>query len=260
MKEFFSRLNPTERRFVVGVAVLFFLVGNVVWVWPHFGDWSLTRQRMNDSSQRLAQFVEGTNQIPALDNEIKKFERQGVSVPPADQAVHFVRLIQNQAAQSGVIPLSMNNQRESTTNNPFFVEQAETITLQSTEKQLVNFLYNLGSGDSLIRVRVLSVQPDQSHTLLSTRATLVASYQKAPPARGAGALPPARTPAPAKTPQAPAPQKTAPAKTTPAPTTPPIQGPPGAIPGVVPQRNNPGARPGQTNLVPPAKSSTPNKK
>jgi hypothetical protein len=205
MKEFFARLNPTERRFVVGVAVLFFIVINLVWVWPHFSDWGKTRARMDKAHEQLVQFERGTNLIPALQKEIEKYQKQGELVPAEDQSVRFVRLIQNQAAQSGVIIVNMGSQRQSGTN-AFFVEQNETVTLQSGEKQLVDFLYSLGAGNSLIRVKVLSVQPDPSHQQLATRATLVASYQrKATAARAATPAVPAKTPAarpPAATPPA----------------------------------------------------------
>ena len=203
MKAFFARLNPTERRFVVGVGVLFFLVVNLVWVWPHFADWGETRTRMDSASQKLIQFREGVAKIPALQTEIDKYQKHGEQVPQDDQAVRFVRLIQNQAALSGVIIASMGNQRQSSaTNDPFFVEQNETLTLQSGEKQLVDFLYNLGAGTSLIRVKVLSVQPDQSHQQLTSRVTLIASYQKkTPTAAPARAVTPAARPAaPATTP------------------------------------------------------------
>jgi hypothetical protein len=223
MKEFFARLNPTERRFVVGVAVVFFLVINIVWVWPHFGDWSLTRTKMDDASRKLALFESGTNLIPALQREIEKYQNQGQLVPSADQAVSFVRLIQNQAAMSGVIPESMYAQRQANdTNNPFFENQVENLTLQSGEKQLVDFLYNLGAGpNSLIRVKVLSVVPDPSHQRLTTRLTLMASYQKksvrsAPGAPGATrrSAPETKTNKPAAAPagaRKPGPTNTAPA-------------------------------------------------
>jgi hypothetical protein len=179
MKEFFARLNPTERRFVVGVAVVFFLVINIVWVWPHFADWGDTRGRMEAASKQLVVFETGTNLIPDLQKKIAKFQGQGQVVPSADQAVQFVRLIQNQTAQFGIIPENMSSQRQPGATNSFFVDQAETMTLQTTEKQLVDFLYSLGAtSNSLIRVKVLSVQPDPSHQRLTAHVTLVASYQK----------------------------------------------------------------------------------
>ncbi len=180
MKEFFARLNPTERRFVVGVAVVFFLVINIVWVWPHFSDWSATRAKMDDASRNLALFESGTNLIPGLKKEIEKYQKQGELVPPVDQAVRFVRLIQNQTTLFGIVPDSMSIQHQTgETNNPFFMNQTETMSMTSTEKQLVDFLYSLGAGtNSLIRVKALSVTPDPSHQRLATRVTLVASYQK----------------------------------------------------------------------------------
>ncbi|HXS69084.1 MAG TPA: hypothetical protein VN761_09600 [Candidatus Polarisedimenticolia bacterium] len=247
IKGFFARLNPTERRFVVGVGVLFFLVGNLVWVWPHFGDWGKTKTDMKNASDRLAQFQRGTNKIPALQKEIEKYQKQGQVVPSNEQAVQFVRLIQNQASRSGVITVSMTPQRQATgpgQDNPFFVEQNETMTLQSEEKQLVDFLYNLGAGNSLIRVRSLSIQPNQSHEQLTTRVTLVASYQKKPTAAA-----PASTRAPAATPKptpAPKPQPGAPAR--------PASTPPAATPGR-PLPHMPGA-PGTA----PRNNLTPNKK
>jgi hypothetical protein len=206
MNEFFARLNPTERRFVVGVGVVFFLVVNLVWVWPHFSDWGATRTRMTKAGNDQATFQRGVDKIPALKREIEKYQKQGDIVPPDDQAISFVRLIQNQAAGSHVMIVNMGGQRQTaSTNNPFFVEQNETVTLQSGEKELVDFLYNLGAGNSLIRVKVLSVQPDQSHQQLTSRVTLIASYQrKAPAPRAAaraaapaapGAKPPAAVPA-----------------------------------------------------------------
>jgi hypothetical protein len=198
MKEFFARLNPTERRFVVGVVVVFFIVINLVWVWPHFADWSATRTKMDTASANLAKFAGGTNLIPGLRMEIEKYQKQGEVVPQADQAVRFVRLIQNEESKVAINHISMNPGRQASggTSNAYFMEQSENLVLECSEKQLVDFLYNLGNGPSLIRVRALSVQPDPSHQRLSTRVTLVASYQK----KAVGPATPAATPAAASKP------------------------------------------------------------
>ena len=39
MKKYFAQLRPLERRLVVGVAVVFVIVLNAVFIWPHFKDW-----------------------------------------------------------------------------------------------------------------------------------------------------------------------------------------------------------------------------
>jgi hypothetical protein len=254
MKEFFARLNPTERRFVVGVAVVFFLVINIVWVWPHFGDWGVTRDAMDDASKKLILFESGTNLIPSLQKEIEKYQNQGQLVPSGDQAVNFVRQIQNQAAMSGVIPESMYAQRQANdTNNPFFENQVENLTLQSGEKQLVDFLYNLGAGsNSLIRVKVLSLAPDPSHQRLTTRLTLMASYQKKSVGSAAAASGRTRRPAPENKPNKPA------AAPTPAPAAARKPGPTNAAPSTVPRpfgaTNHPLPRPsGAVKPLPPTK-------
>jgi len=53
------------------------------------------------------------------------------------------------------------------------------------EPQLVDFLYKLGNGSSLIRVRDLSLQPDPPRQKLAADIQLVASYQKNPTASAA---------------------------------------------------------------------------
>ena len=55
----------------------------------------------------------------------------------------------------------------------------------------MDFLYSLGSGNSLIRVRDLTLRPDPPRQQLSGTVKLVASYQKNPPKKAAPAASPA---------------------------------------------------------------------
>jgi hypothetical protein len=73
------------------------------------------------------------------------------------------------------------------TNNQFFLEQSQTVTTTAKEQELVDFLYNLGSSNSLIRVRDLGLRPDQPRQQLNANIKLVASYQKNLPVRAAPA-------------------------------------------------------------------------
>jgi hypothetical protein len=265
MKEFFARLNPIERRFVVAVAVLFFLVINIVWIVPRFSDWGKTKDRMATASSLKVKFQQGIDRIPDLQRAIRQYTREGPPVPAADQAVYFLRTIQNQAAQSGVGIINIGSTRQASgTNNPYFLEQNQTITTASGEKQLVDFLYNLGASNSLIRVKVLSVQPDAQHQQLSARITLVASYQKKPGTAG-----PAAPSAPAGTGPAAAP-KPAPATIPPKPATPPPPITKPATSGPVQRTTSPGPAGAvpklrTTNSMPPSlpggpKPLLPNKK
>jgi Tfp pilus assembly protein PilO len=237
MNNAFSRLTPAERRFVVGVALLFFVVLNLFWVWPHFSDWRTLKNRLQGARGKLLSYQEVIQKAERLKPDLAKMESEGMSVPAEDQAIEFLRTIQLQAQQSGMGITSFGHQ--TTRTNQFFSEVTQTISGISDEKQLVDFLYSLGSGNSLIRVRAISVRPDQARQRLNSNITLVASYQKTQPARGATAAakaspapkaapPPTAAPPPkmAPPPMAAPPPKVAPAvKTSP----PALKPPPPAV-------------------------------
>ena len=184
MKKYFEQLRPLERRLVVGVAVVLVIVLNAVFIWPHFKDWGDLRHRLDQARSDLARNQKASAQIPALTVEVKKFESEGQFVAPEDQGINFMRTIQMQSAQSGV-QLQNTSRQITHTNDAFFVEQIENIVVVATEEQLVDFLYKLGSGASMIRVRDLELQPDAPRQRLSANIRLVASYQKNPPAASA---------------------------------------------------------------------------
>ena len=181
MKKYFEQLRPMERRLVVGVAVVLLIVLNAVFIWPHFSDWGHLRTRLDQARSDLDRNQKASAQIPALTAEVKKYESEGQFVAPEDQGINFMRTIQMQSAQSGV-QLQNTSRQITHTNDAFFVEQIENINVLATEEQLVNFLYKLGSGASMIRVRDLELQPDAPRQRLNAQIRLVASYQKNPPA------------------------------------------------------------------------------
>jgi len=192
MKKYFDQLRPKERQLVIGVAVVFFLVLNWAFIWPHFSDWNDWQQRRDTAQRKLKLYQATVAQIPALAAQVKTFESTGESVAPEDQAINFLRAIQTQSAQSGVA--IVNTSRQLTrTNDVFFVEQIQNLTVAATDEQLVDFLYKLGSGTSMIRVRDLELQPDPPHQKLNANIKLVASYQKtlkpAPAAKNPNATP-----------------------------------------------------------------------
>jgi len=183
MKEYFARLSSMERRFVVGVFVVVFIVLNAVFVWPWFSDWSRMKFRIERARRTVGTFEAEIAEKPKYEKQVKALESEGLAVPPENQSVEFSLTIQSQAAQSGVnisstTPLPLRT-------NQFFIERGQSLATQSEEPQLVDFLYNLGSGNSLIRVRSLSLRPDPPRQHLAANITLIASYQKNPPVRTA---------------------------------------------------------------------------
>jgi Tfp pilus assembly protein PilO len=193
MRQYFDQLRPMERRLVIGVAVIVFLVINWWQVWPHFSDWNDYSQRFDTARAKLALYQTAVAQIPKLQADVNAFENAGDVVALEDQSINLMRTIQGQASASG-FGIQNFSRQVTHTNDAFFVQQVQNISVAATDEQLVDFLYKLGSGASMIRVRDLELQPDMPHYHLSANIKLVASYQKK------AALPgQAKQPAPAET-------------------------------------------------------------
>ncbi len=166
-----------ERRLVMFVAVGLVIALNWVFIWPHFSDWGNYQGRLNAANFKLGTYKTAVAQTPQLQIQLKKYETEGEVVAPEDQGVNFMRTIQTQSAESGV-QLQNASRTITKTNDVFFIEQVQNINVLAEEKNLVDFLYKLGSGSSMVRVRDLTMQPDPPRQRLSADIRLVASYQK----------------------------------------------------------------------------------
>jgi Tfp pilus assembly protein PilO len=178
MTSLFDKMNlrPFERRLIAVVGIALFIAAQVLFVWPHFGDVKKMGVRRQTAEDTLKLYNDELAQAGKFKTEVAKLESEGLAVPPEDQATELLRAIQTQASQWGVTP--QNISKPMTRTNQFFLEQSVQVTTVSTEDQLVNFLYNLGAGNSLIRVRDLTLRPDSTRLKLSATIKLVASYQK----------------------------------------------------------------------------------
>ncbi len=176
MKKYFSQLRPLERRLAVGVLVILFLVLNGVFIYPHFSDWANLRNRLEAAQKKLKLYQTGSGQAPVYAAKVKALQN-GESVAAEDMSIDMLRTIQNQSTQSGV-GIANTSRPITRTNDAFFVEQVENIKVIADDRQLVDFLYKLGSGASMIRVRDLELQPDTPRQHLNANIRLVASYQK----------------------------------------------------------------------------------
>jgi hypothetical protein len=193
MTSYLDKLNlrPFEKRLVVGVAAILFVVFNAWFVFPHFSDLSDTRAHRAEALKKLEKWQAECAQSTKYKTAIAGIIGQSKDVPPEDQQYQFSSAIQMQQAQSGVNITSFG--RPSTSTNDFFVKLTQTIGVQSGEPQLVDFLYNLGAGASLIRVRGLTLHTDPSRQQLIANVTLVASYQKNTARKAASAVQTAAT-------------------------------------------------------------------
>ena len=198
MKKYFASLSSFERRFVVGALLIVFVVLNLIFVRPLFSDWGKYQERGFKARRTLKNFQDKIALVPELERRVKAMESEGAFVPPEDQANDFIRTIQQQQVASGVDVKSSVPQSSPRTNT-FFLERVQALTLEAGEPQLVDFLYRLGAGNSLVRVRGLSLRRDVPGVRLSANVTLVASCQKKPAAKPATITAP--VPAPTSTEQ-----------------------------------------------------------
>lgn len=183
MSSFFSRLNlrPQEQRIVVVVVTVVLVVLNALFIWPRFKDWAKLQTTLTKSRATLKSYQDEIARTPQYQEQLRKLEGGGGAVLPAEQALDLMRTVQNQAQQSSVAVTGTRPVTSATSNtNQFFDEQVVAIDVSCLDKELVDFLVALGSGDSMIRVRDMDLRPDPPQYRLLGKVTLVASYQKKP--------------------------------------------------------------------------------
>ena len=200
MTALFDKLNlrPNERRLVIIVGIVLFILINAFFVWPHFGDWGRLQKRQKQASDLLTAFQDEIRKTPQYEAQLKNLREAGASVASEEQALKLSTTIDNQARLSSVQINRYDPQRPTsgtTKTNQFFEEQSGVLNVAAEEKALVDFLYNLGVGGSLIRVRSMNLSPDPARQKLQGNITVVASYAKKTPTRPVTAAP-ARTNAP----------------------------------------------------------------
>jgi Tfp pilus assembly protein PilO len=190
MTGYLDRLNlrPFEKRLVVVVAVVLFVVLNAWFVVPHFSDLSRSQERKAEALKKLQRWQVEVDQLPKYRSGIASLIGGTLEVPPEDQQNEFSKTILDKQVQSGVTGQG-GGRNPTIRTNEFFLELSQNITVVSDEPQLVDFLYKLGGSDSLIRVRGLTLKPKDpaARHQLQADITLVASYQKNPPKKPAPA-------------------------------------------------------------------------
>jgi hypothetical protein len=176
MKQYWNNLRPLEKRLVVAVGSALFVVLNLWLVVPHFGDWSATQTRLDKARKKRDLYNSEIGKKKTYETEIAKYTGEALDVAQEDQANHFSSTLISLQAQNSIPPGTSGRIKWDT--NQFFLELSQTITVSCREQQLVNFLYELGAGVSLIRVRGLTLHPDPPHQQLMASITAAGSYQR----------------------------------------------------------------------------------
>ena len=186
MTNFLDRYNlrPQEKRLVVGVTFVVFVVINIWFVWPHFHDWSDLQEVLRKTRIKLStakQEIERAKGPNGYEAKLKRLENEGDPVQPEDQSIQFQVSVDRIERQSAIIPSTSSPVSDSTdpATSKFFVQKSQTVAFENTEERvLVNFLYNLGTRSSLFRVKEMDVKPAAGQYRLNGRVTIIASYLK----------------------------------------------------------------------------------
>ncbi len=196
MNSFLDKLNlrPQERRIVVGVAVLVFVVLNLLFVMPHLSDLGKTELALDRARRSLQTYETEIAKTSITKDRLKSLQGTGSEV--LNEELQLQRIVQTEATTSGLMVNRYDPRPRVSISktNQFFEDQFLTIDFNSDGKSLVDFLSNLALGNSMIRVREMNIKPDTSQTRLVGSLLFVASYQKRPavaasPARIAGTVP-----------------------------------------------------------------------
>ena len=184
MTSYFDRLNlrPQERRLVVLSGTMFFVMLNLWFVKPHFRDWRDLGDRLNTANSKLKRYQAEATRLPEYETLRKDLEAAGANVLPAGQSLLLLRTVQLLTLSNHVYVSVWGKAAEvkptGQQTNSFIEEWNLTLRFNAGESDLVDFLYNLGAGNSLIRVGSMELYPGPAVTNLEGSLTLVATYQK----------------------------------------------------------------------------------
>ena len=183
-KSFFDQLNlrPFERRLVVVIVAVMFIVLQVMFIWPHFSDLAKVQLEIVKAEKVLDTYQKKASKLKSLQQREAALKGQSAEVATGAQAIELLKTAQTQAARSGInVQGYIPSNARAVKGNDFFEESTLTINFQNTgDKELLDFLVTIGGENSLIRVRDLNLRPEQNQMRLAGTLTLVASYQKAP--------------------------------------------------------------------------------
>src|SRR5690349_4419840 len=105
MSSFMDRWNlrPQERRLVVVVAAILFVMLNFWFVWPHFKDWQTLQDQRARNQRTLNRYQMEIANAPTYQARLARLEGEGgAKVLPAEQSIDLLRTVQNLARSNHV--------------------------------------------------------------------------------------------------------------------------------------------------------------
>jgi len=191
MSAFVDSLNlrPQEKRIIVVIGVIVFVVLNFVFVFPQFKEKARTEAQLRATLQSNAteqvEIALDTNPANGLKKQLVKLQKQeGGDSGRFGGDIQLLKTVTDQARGAGMIvqnwdPVSTSHMGVTNAGSQFFESQSMALKAMSKEENLVKFLYNVGNDPAMIRVRELDLRPgDANRYELSCRITLTADYKK----------------------------------------------------------------------------------
>lgn len=178
-QSFFDKLNlrPQERRLVVIVGTVIFVLLNMWFVWPFFDDWGQTKAEIERSRTTLARYRREIDQKPKYEARVRELETTGSEMLSNENELQ--RIVLMQAAAAGVQTAGSSVTRNSFGNtNQFFQEASISIPFHAGGKELVDFLVGIAAQNAMIRVREMSLRPEQNQTRLGGTLVFVGNFQQ----------------------------------------------------------------------------------
>jgi hypothetical protein len=188
----FDKLNlrPQERRLVVIVGLVLFILVNWWLVWPFFWEWGKVQNDLRKDASTLEKYNSEIARRGQYERKQRDLEQTGSEM--LNSETDFQRIVSSQAAGAGVYVSDLRTGVGAgigSKTNQFFQEQSISVQFSSGGKEIVDFLVGIAAQNAMIRVREMNIRPDPTGTKLSGSIVFVGNYARpqtnAPTARAA---------------------------------------------------------------------------
>ena len=108
MTSFLDKMNlkPQERRWVVIVVLVVFVLLNFIFVWPNFGNLGRSEQGLRDTQAMLKKYNDEIGRQSGYANKLRELQEGGQFIANEEQGLRLSQEVNNQAALTGVSILS----------------------------------------------------------------------------------------------------------------------------------------------------------
>jgi hypothetical protein len=191
-------LRPQEKRVLVGIAVVVFVVLNLVLVVPRFKEYGNLKKELAATRDTNALYnaviYKDTNSVGGYQQQLRDLSKAPEGKVSSTE-IQLEQTVTREAAANGLFIQTIQNVASqvigsSGQSDKFFARQSVRVTIQATEDALVKFLYDVGNDPAMIRVWELQLNPaDNNRYKLNATMLLTADYQKEVPTNAAPVKP-----------------------------------------------------------------------